>query len=421
MTGLNWDTVGLSDASVRDITIDKKGTIYACTMINATGPYGVFRSTDYGNTWENFWQLTYYSAPYGGITSNSYNQIFLGAGDGVYRSTGSSFWNKISDDQIDAAYSLTIGSDSILYAGSYSQGIFRGGVEPAIIDTTGSYDLFSLAKGNNYKYNYQYSDSIFHIGDGLVTLQIDSGIILYSIIDSSFMGDRIEWLVERNIELLERKWDFFDSTYQVQQKDTFLLNESLYGNHELVAHAPVIGNYIGIGFWQNDHIWDFPALGNIKVYRYHKAPSNIFLKYYDDTICDSLWFDDKRGLYKRKHYDAIYGNHDVICKTEINLIEMSVGIKEKTQILQENFHLSQNYPNPFNPTTSISYSVPKTSFVAIKVFDILGREVGTLVNEEKAAGNYKVNFEASNLSSGVYFYSIRAGDYVETKKMVLIR
>jgi photosystem II stability/assembly factor-like uncharacterized protein len=85
------------------------------------------------------------------------------------------------------------------------------------------------------------------------------------------------------------------------------------------------------------------------------------------------------------------------------------------------YNLSQNYPNPFNPSTIISYSIPKESFVDLKVFDILGREIAELVKEQKAAGKYSVQFDGTNLSSGVYFYSITAGNYHQTKKMILTK
>jgi hypothetical protein len=95
------------------------------------------------------------------------------------------------------------------------------------------------------------------------------------------------------------------------------------------------------------------------------------------------------------------------------------------------YSLSQNYPNPFNPVTIIKYSIPKLSFVTLKVFNVLGREVATLVDEEKPAGNYEVEFfakggptsngDAYNLTSGIYFYTIKAGEFIQTKKMVLLR
>ena len=85
------------------------------------------------------------------------------------------------------------------------------------------------------------------------------------------------------------------------------------------------------------------------------------------------------------------------------------------------FELEWNYPNPFNPSTKIKYSVPQSSNVLLKIYDVLGKEVATLIDEEKPAGNYEVEFNASNLSSGTYFYRLRSGNFVEMKKMVLMK
>jgi hypothetical protein len=85
------------------------------------------------------------------------------------------------------------------------------------------------------------------------------------------------------------------------------------------------------------------------------------------------------------------------------------------------YSLSQNYPNPFNPSTSIKFEIPQSTFVKIIVYDVLGEEVATLLNEEKIAGTYEVNFNVKNLSSGIYFYTIYAGEFTSTKKMVLMK
>jgi hypothetical protein len=84
-------------------------------------------------------------------------------------------------------------------------------------------------------------------------------------------------------------------------------------------------------------------------------------------------------------------------------------------------HLCQNYPNPFNPSTTIEFNLLKTSEVSLKVFNILGEEVATLVSDRLSAGSYSYEWDASNLSSGEYLYRLQAGDYVETRKMVLMR
>ena len=86
-----------------------------------------------------------------------------------------------------------------------------------------------------------------------------------------------------------------------------------------------------------------------------------------------------------------------------------------------NYSISQNYPNPFNPSTLIKYTLPQSSFVTLKVYNILGKEVASLVNENKEAGNYTINFSAKNLSSGVYFYTIKAGNFTQTKKMTILK
>jgi len=90
----------------------------------------------------------------------------------------------------------------------------------------------------------------------------------------------------------------------------------------------------------------------------------------------------------------------------------------------DNFSLNQNYPNPFNPTTNIGFRIASASgggFVTLKVYDILGREVATLVNEEKPAGNYEVEFDGGALASGIYFYKLQTGNYTSVKKMILIK
>jgi len=104
----------------------------------------------------------------------------------------------------------------------------------------------------------------------------------------------------------------------------------------------------------------------------------------------------------------------------------TVDVDDESTLPKE-FALAQNYPNPFNPSTTIKYEIPSVasdfslSNVTLKVYDILGREVATLVNKQQKAGYYEVNWNASNNSSGVYFYKLNAGSFVETKKMILLR
>ncbi|MBT8381239.1 MAG: T9SS type A sorting domain-containing protein, partial [Ignavibacteria bacterium] len=97
------------------------------------------------------------------------------------------------------------------------------------------------------------------------------------------------------------------------------------------------------------------------------------------------------------------------------------GVENEGISIADNFVLEQNYPNPFNPTTTIEYTISNSQFVSLKVYDVLGNEITTLVNEVKSTGTYEVTFKADGLPSGTYFYQLKAGPFSETKKMILIK
>jgi hypothetical protein len=99
----------------------------------------------------------------------------------------------------------------------------------------------------------------------------------------------------------------------------------------------------------------------------------------------------------------------------------SIGITQENQLVPDKYTLSQNYPNPFNPSTLISFGIPKSENVSLKVYDALGREVSSLLNSNLKAGNYKVDFNGSNLTSGIYFYKLTAGSVIMSKKMLLVK
>ncbi|MCS7012284.1 MAG: T9SS type A sorting domain-containing protein [Chloroherpetonaceae bacterium] len=107
----------------------------------------------------------------------------------------------------------------------------------------------------------------------------------------------------------------------------------------------------------------------------------------------------------------------------VTTIQLSAvaSVERLPDAMPHGFALEQNYPNPFNPTTHIKYSLPQTAQVSLKVFDILGREVATLVSARQAAGVYVATFNAANLPSGMYFYRLQAGAFSETRKMTLVK
>ena len=128
------------------------------------------------------------------------------------------------------------------------------------------------------------------------------------------------------------------------------------------------------------------------------------------------------GDFAELHLEILVdeGNDGSIDDT-LHLENQYTDVEEYRTIIPKEYKLNQNYPNPFNPNTTIKYSIPQQGYVTLKVFDLLGREVSALVNREQPAGNYEVEFDASSLTSGVYFYRIQAGQFVESKKMILLK
>jgi len=112
--------------------------------------------------------------------------------------------------------------------------------------------------------------------------------------------------------------------------------------------------------------------------------------------------------------------HQGMGMTGTIIVQEPVSVPDD-ELITEEFELKQNYPNPFNPSTRINYAILSASFVNLKVYDIIGNEIAVLVNEEKQAGNYQIDFDATELTGGIYFYQLLTGPFVETKKMILIK
>jgi len=150
----------------------------------------------------------------------------------------------------------------------------------------------------------------------------------------------------------------------------------------------------------------------------YMPPWSVFLK--PDNLMGNFGNSPANGLWRIKLTDAVTGDIG-------NLMEWGLMIKTTTDIhnlsnkIPAEYKLNQNYPNPFNPSTNIGFQVKESKFVTIKVFDALGKEIKTLVSENMKPGEYEVNFDGSNLSTGIYLLRMQAGNFTEARKMVLIK
>jgi hypothetical protein len=168
---------------------------------------------------------------------------------------------------------------------------------------------------------------------------------------------------------------------------------------------------------------DFPISGASQV-GYSVGSQGTILKTYDAGM---NWLPQESGIniklnkvhFKDFDFGFAVGDGGIILRT-------TSGGEQATFVENENqdphsFELFQNYPNPFNPSTSIQYAISSRQFVQLIVYDVLGNEIATLVDEEKPSGIYNVQLTINNLGSGIYFYQLKAGDYLETKKMILMK
>ncbi|MCW8849205.1 MAG: T9SS type A sorting domain-containing protein, partial [Melioribacteraceae bacterium] len=124
--------------------------------------------------------------------------------------------------------------------------------------------------------------------------------------------------------------------------------------------------------------------------------------------------------------DRSFGIHNpqftvAMLNAALNEMKGITNVNMEDGLVPEQYELSQNYPNPFNPTTTIKFSIPEASNVKVTVFDAIGREVAVLVNDQMSAGSYNVDWNAGNITSGIYLYRIESGDFTAVKKMILLK
>lgn len=407
-SGDTWKQINLINSAVQSIALNSKGEIFA-----GTAGGGIYCSSDKGNNWspKGLSNLLISS-----IAINSDNKIFVGGlpnsaliRNCLFSSTddGNS-WQVVNIPFYGNINSIKINSKGYIYIATYGEGIYvssDGGtnwtqknnglsspwVQSLIINSKN--EIFAGTDGYGICMSSDNGDYWTQIGFpslGIVSLGVNSDD---SIFVGTYNGGNYNFYISK------------EDGYHWQQVDSGLSNNKILtftedSNDNIYAGTMYGGVYI---LYKDSSQWEPINTGLLNKY------------------ITSLTFDKNGYLYAGSIGSGVFRT--------VNPIITRVRIDNFNKV--NSYSLFQNYPNPFNPTTIIKYSIPKTSFVTLKVYDILGRNVETLINKEAQQGNYEVEFSAQggstsggngkNLPSGIYFYRIKAGSYTSVKKMILLK
>lgn len=301
-------------------------------------------------------------------------------------------------------------------------------VRSDLVHTSGDslVDVLPLSVGNQWTYHY-FTDSGSWPGGNPGWARTDSGCATLSIVGRTIYLDSTSWLFQQERDLIVRVVYSSlgepdrDTSYAIRDTSYFDLIESRLGQHQVYRNAdPYLSGFDVFPFTRN-------FTDTTMVYRFRQVVPG-------DTITFLSWIYPKpaptfqsnftfkknvgltRYLYNAGTVDAWSRCEHFLLNSVITSVAQDLGLQQAAS-----FYLFQNYPNPFNPTTTIEYFTPVYAPVTLKVFDLLGQEIATLVDEIAAPGYKSIRLNASNLTSGLYFYQLRFGSFVVTRKALLVK
>jgi photosystem II stability/assembly factor-like uncharacterized protein len=464
--GTSWVPVniGLTNKYISFLTINSS-TLFAGTYS------GIFRSIDSGSNW----------SPANGVfftMASNGASLLAGNAEGIFISNNNGLnWLK-SNSGLSFPYVNSLAFiDNNIFVGTFNQGLFLSsnkGAEwnylglikdnvcgSAVIDknlfigTSGKGILLSTDLGSTWVYSnngltnvanlhvFIFDGTNFYAGSNSgVFLSKNKGSNWYSI--NNGLRDLLVSSLAVNGAILFAGTSGYGSVYRTNNQGVSWSSIIIPNSGSGVSSLAIVGNnlFAGIGsggmFMSTDNgaTWDSvnTGLSNIYITSLLAINGNLFASIWENGIILSTdsganWKQVAGGIPSLGYISALGTNGiDLFAGAYSNgvwfrpLSEMITSVINSPQkVIPERFSLEQNYPNPFNPLTNIKYSIPKASLVNMKVYDILGNEITTLVNEEKSAGTYELKWNAANLPSSVYFCRIQAGSFVETKKMILLK
>jgi hypothetical protein len=284
-------------------------------------------------------------------------------------------------------------------------------------------DVMPLSVGNQWTYRYFTEEVIWPAGNPYED-RADSGTVSYIITGRTSDEDSTSWRFEVHRDLLRHQilWTVpRDTTFAIRDTSQFDFIENHQGQHQLYRNADPYLIRFDVFPFTRDYV------DTTLIYRYREVgpgDTTTFLSWiapsHGPTFLSTFTFKKGVGLVRNSYnsgsIDVFSFNEHVLINSIITSVARPVGSSTPSSFL-----LFQNYPNPFNPTTVVHYNLPAQSHVILKVFDVLGREVVSLVDAIEQAGDQSITLDASHFPSGIYFYRLQAGHFSETKKFVLLR
>ena len=378
------------------------------------------------------------NAQYGYNLYSSDTEVFAATLNGVYSTTDTGNpWFSIGLPSRLVFDVITSGQYILAATENTGPGVYRSSDHGANwIETTGMADksVRAFAKNSSYVFACTWGGGVFRSGDdggtwqsvGLTNVGFRS---IYVVGEKIFVGaDKIYFSTNNGDDWESRQlpypagdtWCFYYDNGILYAGDMGLYSSSDLGDTWQLKY--------GVTFDTYGNAIDSKIFKDILSYQNSLVASvafNSILISYDggnswDSFSDGLITDwTFSALAIKDQY--IWALRDFMGNAYLRPLSEVTSVENENLTSPASYTLYQNYPNPFNPSTVISYQLLVNGYVSLKVYDVLGKEVATLVNEEKTAGSYEVNFNSKELSSGIYFYTINAGSFVQTKKMILLK
>jgi hypothetical protein len=380
----------------------------------------IYVSDDHGNpfTWNNI--LEYQGKSWFTIDKNLSGEIYYSAGKRIFKSMdfGSTFYQyKELERKITGLYKKS--GSNILYASTPLK-IYE--ITPDTIQIIKSLpipeDAFAWLPLNQGDMWVRYHELIDFLGDSSKWIS-RSEVVGYKILDNKVYNKVLETIIHiDSLNSYGTSLNYFrvDSTNGIIYR-SFFINDSLLDFESFLMDLMVeVGDTIPYGYGlylvSEEPYTQFGVNSSKRIFQtVPPTGQQIELVKGFGAVSDSMWQpSDYIGILKGCVINGIvYGDTTV------------VSVEDENEPVAPSFKLEQNYPNPFNNSTVITYSIPQEGLVTLKVYNLLGEEVARIVNDIKQTGNYEVSFDATGLPSGIYFYRLQAGSFVETKKMVFLK